>query len=238
MGPLLIKPAGMMLFYTGADNLKKDHGAIQAVTKLSGTKYSDEFARCCESMVVHYNFEAYKHSLQLLKRRFSMLSPDVEAQYANRIDQTLAAYRSYAASAETISQLLLESGVDQVLTHHEKAFFSLTPTHPATAGVALQFKELGATDAEISHYSGWLRAHHWDLLRVSESRTYSGMVMGLRNYVAQKEREWGTAEGRAVAVIEGADPFQAVMVGVIAVLIAVCIVFHEQLNCTMRVNVQ
>ncbi len=174
--------------------------------KLDKARFNDALASSLESLATCLHFASYERSAQFLKVNLKKLSPSVEALYKERVGQAVEAYRTALAAGEHLSEVFSSSGFDVVLQRHHKALIRLTPLHTRTERVSRFFRNLGATDADISFFSAQLRAKGWNPFRFGTNGKFSGLVEGMRDQLPSLEKELEAVKRHGVPVIEGAAP--------------------------------
>jgi hypothetical protein len=190
-----------------------------------------------------YNFESYKRALQALKTRRGELNSHSEKLFADRCDATVGAYSELISqSAEHLTAMSVQSGLDSILSRHAWNLFWELPLNPYVPQLGDLLRELGASEAELSHYAASLRAKGWNPLNFGD-----GTVPGLRSIIGEEldtlKKMASTARAHGVPMLEGAgggNGGSAITVVLIIVFGVCCVVGAVTLNwwtCVLELGV-
>jgi hypothetical protein len=177
---------------------------IAAVKTIDTKVFNQQYAQCREYLTTYINFDSYKNSLQALKSRQSNLQDDTEADFAERFDQGLKAYRSFASSANAIAKLFAAGGMESVLSGNVKKLCWQLPQNQNYPQFTGMLRTMGISDTQITQYAAALQAADWDLFRaVGADGTFAGTVKLASDQVPLLENLRSAVKQHGVPLIEG-----------------------------------
>jgi len=186
--------------------IENDQEAATAFRQLDVTEFQDAAYSMLEKVSVFLNIESQRRSLQRIKAGRGRLDSETEASFVEHLAQGARAYGEFLVAGDRADKAMTACGLDVIISRYSKTFFWHVTSNPRAPHLEDLFRNVGATDRQISQFTELANSNDWDLLRLHGANgTFRGLLDVASQEMPRVQDMVSAVRAHGLPTIEGAS---------------------------------